>query len=87
MLETAGKVEAFLSKGLRVPAGVLLAERLSGEHKLPRIHVPRHLGALLNVLAGPRVLELGTLGGISTMWFASRPDRMVRACLFFVRYV
>jgi predicted O-methyltransferase YrrM len=57
---------------LLVPEAVSRAEKTSCERKLPSIAVPPPLGAFLNVLAGEssRVLEIGTLGGVSTLWLA-----------------
>jgi predicted O-methyltransferase YrrM len=72
MLEAAVKTEAFLCAKMSIPARVLRAEQIARDHKLPSIAVPPPLGSFLNILAGKssRVLEVGTLGGVSTCWLA-----------------
>jgi len=55
------------------------AMELSGEGGLPSIQVEPNMGKLLNLLArmvgAQRILEVGTLGGYSTIWMArALPD-------------
>ncbi len=72
MLDLARRVESFLIKHIQVPASVSAAQKVSVDRKLPAIAVPVPLGKFLDVLAGDsrRVLEIGTLGGVSCMWMA-----------------
>ncbi|MFC7401752.1 O-methyltransferase [Citricoccus sp. GCM10030269] len=65
----------LVSTAIRPPAEFDAARRASHEAGLPPIEVPAGQGkfmALVAELAGARsVLEFGTLGGYSTMWFAT----------------
>lgn len=68
-----GAVEAFLQESLIAPDPVLeRALARSADAGLPAIAVSPTLGAFLHILAratgARRILELGTLGGYSTIW-------------------
>lgn len=74
-MELLGRVEAYI-EGLFVPADAALEGALRGavEGGLPEIQVSPGQGKLLSLLArlcgARRILELGTLGGYSTIWLA-----------------
>lgn len=68
-------VDAFISESLVAPDQALDATLADSEAAgLPGIQVPANQGKLLNLLArlqGARtILEIGTLGGYSTIWLA-----------------
>ena len=68
-------VDRYLTDLLVAPDPALgAALRTSAEHGLPAIHVAPNQGKLLHLLAqtmGARnILEIGTLGGYSTIWLA-----------------
>ena len=76
-----------LITGLLVQPDAALGEALAANDAagLPAIDVTPALGAMLHVLArsvgARRILEIGTLGGYSTIWLArSRLPRATRAC-------
>ena len=75
MKKVWSQVDAYLD-GLLAPADTALAAALDSNRNagLPSIDVPASLGkyhAMLNQIAGARrVLEVGTLGGYSTLWMA-----------------
>jgi predicted O-methyltransferase YrrM len=74
-------IEALAEKHL-VPADADFANTLanSSRHGLPKISVTalqgQHLSVLTQLLQARRVLEIGTLGGYSTMWFAKAGARV-----------
>ena len=68
-------VERYLTDLLVAPDPALEAAlQASMAADLPAIHVPSNLGKLLQLLAraqgARRILEMGTLGGYSTIWLA-----------------
>jgi len=67
-------VDGFISDMLVSPDPALDALRASAEGGLPAIQVSPALGKLLHILAKVRgaktILEIGTLGGYSTIWLA-----------------
>jgi predicted O-methyltransferase YrrM len=75
MQETWNSVDHYLS-GLLAPADPALTAALesSSQAGLPEIQVSTVQGKLLCILAGAirarRILEIGTLGGYSTIWLA-----------------
>jgi predicted O-methyltransferase YrrM len=68
-------VDAYFEDAL-IPVDAALDAALAHQHDsgLPAIHVSPHLGKLLMLLAtmsgARRILEIGTLGGYSTIWLA-----------------
>ena len=67
-------VDGFFASKLVVPEHIAAAQRLCDARKIPQIQVPPYLGRFLNILAPAacRVLEVGTLGGVSALWLAER---------------
>ena len=71
-------VDRYLG-GLLAPADPALTDALESSTKagLPEIQVSTVQGKLLSILAGAirarRILEIGTLGGYSTIWLARAP--------------
>jgi predicted O-methyltransferase YrrM len=81
---TPQDVDAFLDTTvLRGDAALTAASQVSDAAGLPRIAVSAQQGKFLSLLAGAmqarRILEIGTLGGFSTIWLArgAGPDGRV----------
>ncbi len=72
-------MDAFLDGKLRVPADILAAEAHSAASGVRPIQVPHNLGLLLRVLArgAQRVVEVGTLAGVSALWLCEGGKRTV----------
>ena len=73
--DTWASVDAYFSEKLiRSDDGLEAALRASDAAGLPAINISPTHGKLLNVLArtmgARRILEVGTLGGYSTIWLA-----------------
>lgn len=68
-------VDAFFETHLvREPDVIAAARRRGRENGLPAIDVSPAVGKFLHLLAGlagPRILEIGCLGGVSALWFAT----------------
>src|SRR3569623_1628443 len=74
--ETWTAVDRYYAELLFAPDAALQdALKASAEAGLPEIQVQPHIGRMLEMLArmcgARRILELGTLGGYSTLWLAS----------------
>lgn len=72
-------IESFFVGKMGVPESVRQAEEASKKAGLPNASVPASLGMLLRQLAHghARVLEVGTLGGVSALWLCDDGRRQV----------